>query len=119
MTERQQVISRFSGMSIDMDYCLCVPSIHAKYNDESVIVNYGGGIWSKTSGFPMDKISLLKKWVMLHQGEILENHYKCGRNEYPLNAISPLEGGWQEEESAEMHDSAFLYTSPTKDKYEI
>ena len=120
MTERQQVISRFSGMSIDMDYLLCVPSIHAKYEDENVIISYGGGIKDKTSGFPEDKIALLKEWIMLHQDEILENHFKCGRNEYPLNTIAPLKVEGQDEEPAEMHDSAVKNTSSkNQGRYEI
>ena len=120
MTERQQVISRFSGMFIDMDYLLCVPSIHAKYEDENVIISYGGGIKDKTSGFPEDKIALLKEWVMLHQDEILENHFKCGRNEYPLNTIAPLKVERQDEEPAEMHGSALKHTNPKhQERYEI
>jgi len=120
MIERQQVISRFSGMSIDMDYLLCVPSIHAKYEDENVIISYGGGIKDKSSGFPADKIALLKEWIMLHQAEILENHFKCGRNEYPLNTIAPLKVEGQDEESAETYDTALKHTNQkNQGRYEI
>ena len=31
---RKQVISQFSEIKIDMDYMLCIPSIHAKFQDE-------------------------------------------------------------------------------------
>ena len=35
---RKQVISKFSGMTIDMDYMLCIPSIHAIYGEEEAVI---------------------------------------------------------------------------------
>ena len=90
MTGRKQIISQFSGMSIDMDYMLCVPSVHAIYNSEEIVMSYGGGIRTITDAFPKEKMEELRKWVLLHEDEIIENHHKCGYGEYPLNMIEPL-----------------------------
>ena len=87
--ERKQVISSFSGITIDMDYILCIPSIHAMYGKEDAVIDYAGGIRRKSSGFPDEKIELLKRWISKHKDEIGRNHQKCGYNDYPLNPIDP------------------------------
>ncbi len=88
--ERKQIISAFSGMTIDMDYMLCIPSIHAIYGEEEAVIDYGGKVRSRSSRFPDAKIKLLKRWIAKHRKEIEMNHQKCGHNEYPLDPIKPL-----------------------------
>ena len=46
---RKQVISSFSGIKIDMDYILCVPSIHAIYDKEEAVIDFSGGIRERSS----------------------------------------------------------------------
>ena len=87
---RKQVISKFSGMTIDMDYMLCIPSIHAIYGEEEAVIDYGGEIRSRSSRFPEAKIKLLKRWIAKHRKEIEKNHQKCGHNDFPLDPIKPL-----------------------------
>lgn len=91
MNKRCQVISRFSNMVIDMDYMLCIPSVHAMFNNESITMDYSGGIREISPNFPPSKVVLLKKWVLLHKNEIEGNHMRCGHNEFPLMAIEPLD----------------------------
>ena len=86
---RKQVISRFSGLTIDMDYILCIPSIHATYGKEDAVIDYGGGIRIRSSGFPDAKIELLRQWISKHKDEIMANHQKCGYNDFPLDPIDP------------------------------
>lgn len=59
MNERKQIISKFAGMTIDMDYMLCIPSIHAKYMEEDIIMDYSGGIREKGDAFPLVSIAPL------------------------------------------------------------
>ena len=87
---RKQVISKFSGMTIDMDYMLCIPSIHAIYGEEEAVIDYGGEIRRRSSRFPDAIIKLLKRWIAKHRKEIEKNHQKCGHDEYPLDPIKPL-----------------------------
>jgi len=91
MNARRQVISQFSGMSIDMDYMLCIPSVHAMFNNESITMDFSGGIRDISPNFPPSKVSLLRKWVLLHRNEIEGNHMRCGHNEFPLMTIEPLD----------------------------
>ena len=86
---RKQVISSFSGITIDMDYILCVPSIHAIYDKEEAVIDFSGGIRERSSGFPDEKIELLRYWISNHKDEIMKNHQKCGLNEFPLDLIDP------------------------------
>lgn len=90
MNERKQIISEFAGMTIDMDYMLCIPSIHAKYMEEDIIMDYSGGIREKSDAFPEEKVKLLIEWVKLHKDEIEQNHARCGQNAFPLVSIAPL-----------------------------
>ena len=86
---RKQVISSFSGMTVDMDYALCIPSIHAIYGKEDAVIDFGGGIRERSGGFPDEKIELLRRWVSKHKDEIMSNHQKCGHSEFPLDPIDP------------------------------
>ena len=86
---RRQVISQFAGISIDMDYMLCVPAVHAKFREEEIIIDYSGRISRKSDAFPQDKEEMLKKWVKLHEKEILENHIRLNHHESPV-MIEPL-----------------------------
>lgn len=92
--QRKIVVSRFSDMEIDMDYLLCIPSIHAKYKNREIVIDYGGELRTQPNGFPQDKIGLLIQWVKLHREEIKENHWRVN-NYYvvgkPVNPIKPLE----------------------------
>ena len=58
---RKQIICQFSDMIIDMNYLLCVPSVHAIYQGEEIVVTYSGGTMQKTKDFPLDKEDLLIK----------------------------------------------------------
>lgn len=86
---REQAVSRFSGITIDMDYKLCIPSIHAIYGKEELVIDFGGGIRERSSGFPVEKIELLRGWISRHRDEIMRNHQKCGCNDFPLDPIDP------------------------------
>ena len=77
-------------MFIDMDYLLCVPLVHAKYQSEEMIVGVNGDIRKKSSNFPEDKAILLVKWVNLHKEEIVVNHRRINHNEIPF-MIDPLQ----------------------------
>ncbi len=72
-----------------MDYILCVPSIHAIYDKEEAVIDFSGGIRERSSGFPDEKIELLRYWISKHKDEIMKNHQKCGLNEFPLDLIDP------------------------------
>ena len=91
--ERKQIISSFMEMTVDMDYILCVPAVHARYLDKEIVIDYSGEIKSKSEGFPEERIELLKKWIGLHRDEIERNHHKCGCSDYPLTSIPPLSRG--------------------------
>lgn len=52
---RKQVVSRFSGITIDMDYLLCIPSIHAIYDKEEIVIDYCGGIRKEAVNFRLRK----------------------------------------------------------------
>ena len=88
--ERKQVISQFSGLLVDMDYILCIPSVHAIYGKEEIVMDFGGKVRTISEGFPREKVDELRKWVLLHADEIMKNHHKCGCHDYPLNMIEPL-----------------------------
>ena len=87
--QRRFIVSEFKGIIIDMNYFLCVPSIHATYNDSEIVVDYEGGIRENINSFPKDKIILLQKWVHIHSQEIINNHIALGQKE-KLNKIEPL-----------------------------
>ena len=87
---RKQIISQFAGIKIDMDYLLCIPSVHATYQGEEIIIDFGGGIRGITEAFPKDKAEMLIQWVSLHQDEIRDNHHRIGYGIEPLNMIDPL-----------------------------
>ena len=87
---RKQIISRFAGMTFDMDYRLCVPSVHAKWRNEELIVDFGGNIRSITSGFPKDKADMVSRWAVMHRDEIMRNHLMVGQGAEPLKMIDPL-----------------------------
>ena len=87
---RKQIISQFAGLTIDMDYVLCEPAVHAKYQEEEIVVDYCGEIRSASDRFPKDKAELLIRWVALHRKEIEENHGKIGAGVGPLTPIKPL-----------------------------
>lgn len=89
MNERRQIISQFSSMTIDMDYMLCIPCIHAHFQGGETVIDISGGIRKCSGSFPEEKIELLRKWISLHREEILENHRKCGHSEFPLDLIEP------------------------------
>ena len=65
-------------MTIDMDYMLCIPSIHALYGDEDIVIDYCGEIRQRSRCFPDDKIPILQQWISRHKNEIAFNHQKCG-----------------------------------------
>lgn len=87
---RKQVISQFAGIIIDMDYMLCIPSIHAKYQEKEIVIDFAGHIRQKSDTFPQDKEEMLIKWVKLHENEIIENHYRVNHI-HELLTIEPLD----------------------------
>ena len=52
---RRQIISQFAGLTIDMNYMLCIPSVHATYQTEEIVVDFSGGIREVTDNFPREK----------------------------------------------------------------
>ena len=88
---RKQPVSRFAGITVDMDYELCIPSVHAVYLGEEMIVDMDGGVRKRTEGFPEEKAELLLRWVRMHKQEILGNHWKVNHEDEPLIQIEPLE----------------------------
>ena len=87
--EREQIISQFSEITIDMDYKLCIPSVHAIYLNESAVIDFNGKVRHRSSGFPDQKIILLQNWISKHKDEIYSNHQKCNLKEFPLDPIKP------------------------------
>lgn len=87
---RKQVISQFAGISIDMDYMLCIPSIPAEYQEKEIVIDFDGHIRQKSDTFPQDKEEMLIKWVKLHEKEIIENHYRVNHT-HELLTIEPLD----------------------------
>ena len=88
---RKIVICQFAGMQIDMDYLLCIPSIHAKYQEEEIVIDFGGGIRQKSDACPHDKAEMLIKWVKLHKDEIMDNHLRVNSSHELLLLIEPLD----------------------------
>ena len=88
---RKQPVSRFAGITVDMDYELCVPSVHAIYQGEEMIVDLEGAVRKRTEGFPGEKAELLLRWVRMHKQEIQGNHWKVNHQDEPLIQIEPLE----------------------------
>lgn len=86
---RKQPICQFDGITVDMDYELCCPSVHAMYQGEEIIISVGGSIREQTENFPKDKANALIQWVLLHKQEIEDNHYRRGHRIEPLIMIDP------------------------------
>lgn len=36
------IVSEFDEMTIDMEYDLCIPSVHARYKGENIIIDFSG-----------------------------------------------------------------------------
>lgn len=85
----ETVIAQFDGMCIDMNYLLCIPSIHAIFRESEIIIDFCGGVRENINNFPEEKIILLKSWIEMHKDEIMQNHLNKGHSE-PLNMIAPL-----------------------------
>lgn len=83
------IVSEFDGMIIDMDYDLCIPSIHARYKEDNIIIDFSGKIRSVSEDFPEDMVKRLVEWVNIHSEEIITNHICKGRNKSP-NRLKPL-----------------------------
>lgn len=83
------ITSEFDGMTIDMDYDLCIPSVHARFKDKNIIIDFSGGIRSVSENFPEDKVKRLVEWVDIHSEEIITNHIRKGCNKSP-NRLKPL-----------------------------
>lgn len=88
---REQVISQFAGITIDMNYLLCIPSVHATFEGEELTVDFCGNIRNQTDAFPQEKIEMVKRWVSLHKDEIQRNHLNIASESEPLIEIPPLE----------------------------
>ena len=89
---RRQIISQFAGLVVDMDYILCIPSVHARYQSEEIVVDYTGETRMKSDRFPPDKEALLIGWVLAHENEIYQNHQRIGHGVEPLLMIDPPKG---------------------------
>lgn len=87
---RQQVICDFAGIRLDMDYKLCIPSVHATYQQQEMIVDFSGSIRGISDHFPVDKAKLVVKWVNLHKEEIQNNHRRINSENKPPLMIEPL-----------------------------
>lgn len=87
---REQVICDFAGIRLDMNYNLCIPSVHATYQQQEMIVTYSGYIKKVSDHFPPDKAKLVVNWVNLHKEEILNNHKRINQEHPPL-MIEPLQ----------------------------
>ena len=87
---RKQVICDFAGIRLDMNYMLCIPSVHATYQQKEMIVDCSGGIRKISDHFPADKAKLVVKWVNLHKEEILNNHRRINSENEPPLMIEPL-----------------------------
>lgn len=83
------IIYEFDSMIIDMEYDLCIPSVHARYKRENILIDFSGEIRSVSENFPEDKVKRLVEWVNIHSEEIITNHIRKGCNESP-NRIKPL-----------------------------
>ena len=92
---RKKVISQFVGVTIDMDYLLCIPSIHGKYQKEEITVDYGGNIRSISDAFPEDKVACIIKWVKLHKEEIENNHSRINSSHKEPLMIEPLQAQYE------------------------
>lgn len=83
------IVSEFDGMIIDMEYDLCIPSVHARYKGENIIIDFSGEIRSVSENFPEDKVKRLVEWVNIRSEEIITNHIRKGCNK-SSNRIKPL-----------------------------
>ena len=69
---RKQVISSFSGITIDMDYLLCIPSIHAIYDKEEIVIDYCNQIvLSKSNDLATNSEQLVEYFVQSLDGYII------------------------------------------------
>lgn len=87
---RKQIISQFAGITIDMDLSLCIPSVHATYQGEEIVVDFGGNIRDITEAFPKDKAEMIIQWISIHREEIMANHHRTGYGIEPLVMIDPF-----------------------------
>ena len=88
---RETVISSFSGMNVDMDYYLCIPSVHVTYGEEEAVIDIDGRIRQISHAFPKEKADLIIRWISLHKDEIVQNHLRVNRSTEPLIMIAPLD----------------------------
>ncbi|MBQ3755877.1 MAG: hypothetical protein II873_02015 [Oscillospiraceae bacterium] len=86
---RSQVISRFAGMTVDMNYNLCIPSVHAVCGDEDIVVDFNGITRRISGAFPSDIARMLSKWAKKHGKDIQKNHSLLNSEHKPLNPIDP------------------------------
>lgn len=86
---RKQPICQFDGITVDMDYELCIPSVHATYQGEEIIISIDGSIRKQTDHFPKDKADALKQLVILHKREIMGNQHLINAAKEPLIMIDP------------------------------
>ncbi|MBQ9409421.1 MAG: ADP-ribosylglycohydrolase family protein, partial [Clostridia bacterium] len=84
---RKTTASEFSGMRIDMDYCLCVPCVHVACGEEELVMDISGGIRQISTSFPRAKAKLLKEWTLRHKEEIIDNHLRVNRASRPVKVI--------------------------------
>lgn len=86
---RRVILCAFGGVTIDMDYLLCEPSIHARWRDQELTANFRGWIRTSTDGFPGELAELISRWAAAHEEEIIANHLRIGRSAWPLQPIAP------------------------------
>ena len=87
---REQIICEFAGIYLDMNYLLCIPSVHATYQSEEMTVDFSGCIREISDHFPDDKAKLVIKWVNLHKEEICTNHIRINSEHLQPLMIEPL-----------------------------
>jgi len=88
---RKTIISSFSGMNMDMDYNLCIPSVHVMYREEEAVIDIDGKIRHMSNAFPKEKADLIIRWISLHKDEIVQNHLRVNHSTEPLIMITPLD----------------------------
>lgn len=82
------LVSRFDGMTVDMDYQLNIPSVHAAWGAEEIVVDMGGTVRSRTPGFSAWQQRRLTDWVAAHREEVVAAHLARGQGE-PVPRIDP------------------------------
>jgi len=80
-------ISRFMGIVIQMYYDdHSTPHIHARHSENRCKIDIEGNLIGGT--IPLTKLHIVKRWVILHKEEILEN-WKEIRNGKQPQRIEP------------------------------